>query len=59
MSHAEICPVCQGKGVIYGIAESGAYPSTKCQGCHGCGWVVIPDPPANIPQIYNKVKNED
>ena len=32
MSHAEICPVCKGKG------KSG---KGKCHGCNGRGWVTV------------------
>lgn len=38
---AVLCPVCNGRGVIYGIAELGTMP------CHGCaqwgskGWILI------------------
>ncbi len=34
------CPVCDGSGVVYGIAETGAMPTTKCHGCDGNRWVV-------------------
>ena len=47
---AVLCPVCNGKGVIYGIAESGAYPSTQCHGCGGKGWVEVSNDP---PQDWN------
>ena len=43
MPHAEICPVCYGKGVVCGVAETGAFPTTKCHGCGGTGWVVVPN----------------
>jgi len=39
--HAEICPVCVGKGVVYGIAETGACPTETCHGCNGKGWVTV------------------
>ena len=38
---AVICPVCNGKGVVYGVAETGAYPTTKCHGCNSKGWVEV------------------
>jgi len=39
--HAAICPVCGGKGVVYGIAETGAFPTETCHGCGGLGWVTV------------------
>ena len=41
MAKAVKCPVCEGKGVVYGIAETGAMPTTKCHGCLGKGWVEV------------------
>lgn len=41
MSQASLCPVCNGKGVVYGIAETGAMPTTTCHGCDGKGWVEV------------------
>ena len=38
---AVTCPVCNGKGVVYGVAESGAYPTQTCYGCNGKGWVEV------------------
>jgi len=43
MAHAERCPVCYGKGVVYGVAENGAFPTTQCYGCQGKGWVTVED----------------
>jgi len=34
MSHAEICPVCKGKGKI---------DDKPCHGCGGLGWITIQD----------------
>ena len=51
--HAELCPVCNGKGVIYGIAES-AVPYKTCHGCGGTGWVTVAD---SIPLSTKKVKD--
>lgn len=34
MSHAEKCPVCEGKGKVN---------SEKCHGCGGMGWVAVHD----------------
>lgn len=45
MKKEALCPVCNGKGVVYGIAEGGMYPSTPCHGCAewgSRGWIVIP-----------------
>ena len=41
MSKAVKCPVCDGKGVVNGIADTGAMPTTKCHGCFGKGWVEV------------------
>ena len=43
------CPVCEGKGVVYGIAETGAMPTTTCHGCDGRGWVEVGDSDAVYP----------
>ena len=47
MSHAELCPVCAGRGVIkeYPSEESTqTNPNTKvCHGCGGKGWVTVLD----------------
>ena len=47
--HAERCPICYGKGVVYGVAETGAYPTTTCYGCQGKGWVSVEDAPTMYP----------
>ena len=31
---AQLCPVCQG---------SGNYKGASCHGCHGRGWVTVPE----------------
>ena len=41
MSKAVKCPVCDGKGVVNGIADTGAMPTTECHGCFGKGWVEV------------------
>ncbi|MFH1327433.1 MAG: hypothetical protein ABIH76_01065 [Candidatus Bathyarchaeota archaeon] len=53
MSHAEICPVCNGKGFIQ---EGILIPHKKiCHGCNGRGWITIQDPnPIYNPQFYKK-----
>lgn len=51
MSHAEICPVCKGKGKINknrSIIESELSfdPAKELKTCHGCGglgWVAVRD----------------
>ena len=50
MSKASLCPVCDGKGVVYGIGETGACPTTTCHGCGGRGWVEVSD------SDYNPIK---
>lgn len=41
--HAEICPVCEGKGKVYDVWEPGgtAPPTHTCHGCGGLGWVTV------------------
>lgn len=41
MAHAEKCPICEGKGVVMGIAETGTQPTQRCHGCYGRGWVEV------------------
>ena len=49
MTHAEICPVCKGKGRIpenYPVPYCDT-PSKKLKVCHGCGgngWIEVSDP---------------
>jgi hypothetical protein len=56
MSHAEVCPVCGGRGWVY--PDVGYYDTTPpeyyggtgwfwkiCNGCGGKGWIVVPDGP--------------
>ena len=38
---AVLCPVCNGKGRIYGGYESGTEPLETCHGCGGKGWVEV------------------
>ena len=41
-----LCPVCNGAGVVYGIAETGACPTTPCHGCAewgSRGWLMVPE----------------
>ncbi len=51
---AVLCPVCNGKGVVYVIVGSGAYPTTICRGCNGKGWVEVAEDRAIITaRIWN------
>ena len=43
-SHAEVCPVCHGKGTIprdYGKWISYDEGEKTCHGCGGSGWVTV------------------
>ena len=51
---AQRCPVCYGKGKIYGMGKIvvtddrgtsvlGAFGLKVCHGCQGKGWVVVPE----------------
>jgi DnaJ-class molecular chaperone len=48
MNHAEICPVCGGRGKVMSPVNSWttavSYEQT-CHGCSGCGWVTVKDHP--------------
>ncbi len=41
MSKAVKCPVCDGKGVVNSVSDTGAMPTTECHGCFGKGWVEV------------------
>lgn len=43
MSHAEICPICHGKGKIPNPENVTAPTEITCHGCNGRGWVEISD----------------
>ena len=44
MSHAELCPICKGKGLVKGdLKDSTASYDKICHGCGGLGWVTIRD----------------
>jgi hypothetical protein len=59
MTHAEICPVCKGKGYLQEIVttdfgrdttsppsqESSTLTQRVCHGCNGRGWVEVSDYP--------------
>jgi len=45
MSHAELCPVCEGAGSVPNDCCNINYFTLRtriCHGCGGCGWVVVP-----------------
>lgn len=47
--HAELCPVCGGKGRVEDYGSTGG--TIACHGCHGLGWVCVPgvpDDPASV-----------
>lgn len=49
MAHAEICPVCCGRGRSdFKEEKSGTtiHKSQPCHGCNGRGWVEVSDTPA-------------
>lgn len=52
MSHAQVCPVCKGKG------ESPFYEGQKrpppCSGCDGKGWIVVSDEPVPVITVGSK-----
>lgn len=53
---ASLCPVCNGQGVVFGIAETGTMPTQTCHGCKGKGWVEVSE--SILPaQIYPTVEN--
>ena len=47
--HAELCPICEGKGKVtiddYGNIVTLGKLGGKCHGCDGRGWVPVPDNP--------------
>ena len=45
MSHAQICPICGGKGKIEVKGDSTLtyQPEEICYGCLGTGWVEVSD----------------
>lgn len=43
MSHAEICPICRGKGTNRDDNASTPY-TYPCHGCGGRGWITVIDP---------------
>lgn len=51
MKHAELCPVCQGKGVYYNSDLSTA-TARPCHGCGGKGWVEVEGEIVSIPGVW-------
>jgi len=50
MAHAEICPICNGKGVIEEeIGSTGEKTIKICHGCGGRGWIEVRDDPYYSP----------
>lgn len=44
MSHAEKCPVCEGKGRMCTLPFGyGTDATKKCHGCGGLGWITVED----------------
>lgn len=41
MAHAEICPVCNGKGKVMEQPTTNPFPTKTCHGCSGKGWVTV------------------
>ncbi len=42
--HAELCPVCLGKGKVYAAYNTTlSDPTETCHSCGGCGWVAVPN----------------
>ena len=43
--HAEMCPVCHGKGKIWKPLENSTSPGydVTCHGCGGRGWISVED----------------
>jgi len=43
MAHAELCPVCKGKGQLPFEETSSVNMMRPCHGCGGGGWVEVKD----------------
>lgn len=48
MSHAEVCPVCRGRGEVQDILYTGMTVTAsvnfvQCRSCSGKGWVTVDD----------------
>lgn len=44
MTHAQLCPICNGKGKIEDDFQHTAQELKQCHGCFGKGWVEVSDP---------------
>jgi DnaJ-class molecular chaperone len=58
MAHAEICPVCGGKGQLCAMNPLQTGATQVCHGCSGSGWVTIQDPAPFIPTVKGSVKRK-
>ena len=57
MAHTEICPVCEGAGLVNRERLEGSVVemNIQCYGCLGKGWVVAPGPrPKDCRKIHNE-----
>ena len=43
MAHAEICPICHGRGKIKNPMDITAPVEITCHGCGGKGWIEVSD----------------
>lgn len=50
MNRAELCPVCNGKGIVPNLDLKCCGKMVKCHGCDGKGWIVVPQPPIIAPE---------
>lgn len=41
MSHAQVCPICGGSGLVPDFSGSTSTAPVTCHGCHGKGWVTV------------------
>lgn len=41
MAHAEICPICGGKGVKRDLSDLTTGQPQRCHGCGGLGWITV------------------
>ena len=57
MAHAEICPVCSGKGQVALSAPFTTGATRPCHGCGGTGWVMVQDPAPFIPTVKAEDEN--
>jgi len=52
MAHAEVCPICHGKGKIPNPENVTAPVEITCHGCGGKGWVPVSDDSYPYPYTY-------